>query len=186
MFNEFVYLFYFSISQSSSQYTFHFQNSQNESRWADCWCQGRHTAKHLALLGSLPFDGPSSFSPLLSWHGFSLYEASLPQKKPGDDAADETALPIAHHRRGWCPFLTSTSTPPQNPSPIQAVWYWIPNKTAHNSELDGWLRWNAFHIEIVLIFEMNFGMTVCGPRLQSIIIAFLNWNYAILNLHMLP
>ena len=106
--------------------------------------------------------------------------------KARDDAADETALPIAHHRRGWCPFLTSTSTPPQNPSPIQAVWYWIPNKTAHNSELDGWLRWNAFHIEIVLIFEMNFGMTVCGPELQSIIIAFLNWNYAILNLHMLP
>ena len=27
-------------------------------------------------------DGPSSFSPLLSSHGFSLYEASLPQKKP--------------------------------------------------------------------------------------------------------
>ena len=70
-----------------------------------------------------------------------------------DDAADETALPIAHHRRGWRPFLTSTSTPPQNPSPIQAVWYWIPNKTAHNSELDGWLRWNAFHIEIVLILN---------------------------------
>ena len=61
---------------------FYFQSTQNESRWADCWSQGCHRAKHLALLGILPFDGPSSFSPLLSSHGFSLYEASLPQKKP--------------------------------------------------------------------------------------------------------